>query len=186
MNRTLITAFIVSMVLALVLSPLLSAQDENMELEVPETITEPAALPSMDEPATLPEAGSEETALPAEEPAMEASPAPEEGGLMVDSSVICRGVVDRDPMGAGTLFPNDVEQLFCHSVILRDEGEDTVIHHVWYWNEQKMADVPLTVRSTRFRTYSSKKILPQWKGAWRVEVTGPDGELLSTNAFNIE
>jgi hypothetical protein len=99
--------------------------------------------------------------------------------------VIARGVQERNPVGVGNIFAGDVGQLFCHSLILGAEGE-TTIHHVWYWNAQKMADVPLTIRSPRFRTRSSKKILPHWTGPWRVEVVSSDGEVLEMTEFVVQ
>jgi hypothetical protein len=136
----------------------------------------PKALPEMKEPAVQTETETAVSPPPMEKP---------ESGLHIGKMVICIDIQDREPVGIGTIFPDTTGQVYCHSLIL-GATEETLIHHVWYWNDQKMADVPLTVRSQRFRTYSSKKILPEWKGAWRVELTGPDGELLSTAAFNIE
>ncbi len=103
-------------------------------------------------------------------------------GLRAENVVIARGVEARNPVGVGTAFAGDVGQLVCHSVILGAEGE-TTIHHVWYWNDQKMADVPLAIRSPRFRTHSSKRILPHWTGPWRVEVVSSDGEMLEMTEF---
>jgi hypothetical protein len=116
-------------------------------------------------------------------PLLRAEDAPPE--ITVAKAVICTGVQDRAPVGEGTLFPSTVGKIYCYSLILLPEGE-TTIHHIWYWEDNRMADVPLTVRAPRFRTYSSKQILPQWKGAWRVELTGPDGKVLATTAFTIE
>ncbi len=106
-------------------------------------------------------------------------------GLRAENVVIARGVEERNPVGVGKAFAGDVGRLFCHSLILGAQGE-TTIHHVWYWNAQKMADVPLTIRSPRFRTRSSKKILPHWTGPWRVEVVSSDGEVLEMTEFVVQ
>ena len=145
---------------------------------------EAPAVPATQPPETAPPA---EAAPAAETSAEEASaartPSPA-AGLQVDEAVICRDVADREPVEPGTLFPADAGKLYCFTRVLGAEGEVT-IHHVWYWNDRKMADVPLVVRSPRFRTYSSKRILPSWTGAWRVEITGPQGEPLATAAFDV-
>jgi hypothetical protein len=123
-------------------------------------------------------------ASPAEAPA----DAPNEkaaSALTVGKAVICTDIMERNPVGEGTLFPASVEKLYCHSLILGAE-EETTIHHVWYWENQQMADIALDIRSPRFRTNSSKRILSEWKGTWRVELIGPDGEILDTVAFNVE
>lgn len=179
------------LILSLCLILPVMAEDEGMpqpepqaEVTAPEVPSAPAEnaveAPAQELPQAQPE--SKEPAVQAE---MDTEAPPPESGLRVGKMVVCIDIQEREPVGAGTMFPATTGQVYCHSLILGAE-EETIIHHVWYWNDQKMADVPLTVRSQRFRTYSSKKILPQWKGAWRVELTGPDGALLSTAAFNIE
>jgi len=160
--------------LLLLVVPPLPAQEGGTapQTGAPQPVVQtPAEVPS---PEQVPAQAEEQ---PAEEPAA--------GTLQVDKAVICRDVVEHEAVEPGTLFPADVEKLYCFTRVLGAE-EPVTIHHVWYWNDRKMADVPLTVRSPRFRTYSSKRILPQWTGAWRVEITSPDGRLLGTAAFNVE
>ncbi len=133
-------------------------------------------------------AATEESAeAPAAVPSMEtAEPSASTAStLSVGKAVISTDIVERDPVGEGTIFPASVEKLYCHSLILGAD-EETTIHHVWYWGNQQMADITLDIRSPRFRTYSSKRILSEWKGTWRVELTGPDGEIMATAAFNVE
>lgn len=154
-------------------SPLLAA-DQALPHEEIGNMEEPVTPPALERPATPPPPA--QTPLPVMKPTTT---------LSVGSMVICRGIQDRTPLAPGTLFTGDVGKLYCQSLILGAE-EETAIHHVWYWKEQKMADVILTVRSLRFRTHSSKKILPHWTGPWRVELQGPNGEILSTAAFNVE
>jgi hypothetical protein len=43
----------------------------------------------------------------------------------------------------------------------------------------------LPVRSSNWRTWSSKTVLPQWVGQWQVEVLDRDGTLLKTIAFSL-
>jgi hypothetical protein len=105
--------------------------------------------------------------------------------VYVEQSVVCRDVEDREPVGAGTVFPSSVGRLFCHSLIL-GAAQEAIIHHLWYWEDEKVADVPLFVRSPRFRTYSSKTILPHQKGEWRVEIVGTNGNIIGTNVFTLE
>ena len=63
--------------------------------------------------------------------------------------------------------------------------DDTWITHVWYCEDQELARVRLPVRSSNWRTWSSKQILPQWKGAWRVEVLVENGEAILIVPFSI-
>jgi len=198
MSKRSLALLSASIVLMLSWASILVAQEGINPQEEPATppqaVEQPATSPSTETPTPQPSAETP-TATPSPEepqssPAMETEekPAPAETsttGLTIDKMVVCTGIEEREPVGEGTLFQSGVGKLYCFSLVLGAE-EPTVIHHVWYWNDQKMADIPLTIRSSRFRTYSSKNILPQWKGAWRVELTGPKGEILSTAAFNVE
>lgn len=109
----------------------------------------------------------------------------EERGLRVTEAVICRDVVDRTPQGTGEVFPSSVGKLFAFTRIEGATGE-TNIKHLWFFNDRLMAEVSLPVRSANWRTYSSKRILPQWTGSWRVDITTEDGLLLKSLHFRIE
>jgi hypothetical protein len=61
----------------------------------------------------------------------------------------------------------------------------TKISHVWYFGETEKARVKLPVKSSNWRTYSSKRIQSHEIGDWYVEVLGPQGELLQTLRFEI-
>lgn len=104
--------------------------------------------------------------------------------VYVDSSMLCRTVENRECVGEATTFPVAMGRIYCHSTILGAEKE-IVIHHVWYWEDTQVADVPLFVRTPRFRTYSSKKILPNQKGEWRVEIIGTNGNIIGRNYFTV-
>lgn len=57
------------------------------------------------------------------------------------------------------------------------------LRHIWLYNNEPMANVVLNIGSDNWRTYSSKRIKPQWQGDWRVEVW--HGEtLLNSQGFS--
>lgn len=80
---------------------------------------------------------------------------------------------------------DDVGKVFCWSTIT-GAGRDTVVEHVWYWQEREMARVRLAVRGPRWRTWSSKRIAPEWSGTWRVEVVTTDGTPLTVRFLTVE
>jgi hypothetical protein len=94
-------------------------------------------------------------------------------------------VQDREVVGADTVFPGDVENIYCLTHITGMDGESSVTH-VWYYENEEMARVELPVRSPNWRTWSSKSILPAWTGQWRVDILDPNGEVLVSESFTIE
>jgi hypothetical protein len=117
--------------------------------------------------------------LPA--PVLEAS---ETGSVHVEEVYVCKDVVDLTPVGTNANFKASVGRVFCFTKIIGAE-HDTTVTHVWYFGESKEAWVTLNVGSTRWRTYSSKAIQSHQVGPWRVEVLGPDVELLKTIEFEV-
>lgn len=114
-------------------------------------------------------------------PADEAKPA----ALVINDGVIATSVENRLPLGTGEQFPAGVGRLYCFTTVSGAQSH-TSISHTWYYQEKKMAEVVLPVRSANWRTWSSKMILPAWKGDWRVAVTDEDGILLKTIIFTVE
>lgn len=53
------------------------------------------------------------------------------------------------------------------------------ISHRWFYQGQLQAEVPLNIGSDSWRTYSSKRIKPDWQGDWQVQVWHEQEMLLS-------
>jgi hypothetical protein len=102
----------------------------------------------------------------------------------VARAVVCAEVVDREPVGAAEKFDAQVERLFCFTEIRGLEG--TTITHAWIHEGKTRARVELPVRSNRWRTWSTKKVSPDWTGQWQVKVLDADGIVLSTQEFVVE
>jgi len=100
-------------------------------------------------------------------------------------AVLCTGIEDRMPTGENTAFPADVEKVYLWTRVSGvTEGEMT-IHHVWLRNGKEMADVPLKVKGSPWRTYSYKTIPAEWAGKWEAKVVGPDGNVIKSLAFTV-
>jgi len=104
--------------------------------------------------------------------------------LQVEDVAIGTGVHARVATGIGTNFDSSVGKLFAFTRIMGAEG-DTRVYHKWYHGDALVADVPLTVRSGDWRTWSTKTILPEWTGDWRLVVVGEDGSVLKTVKFEV-
>ena len=104
--------------------------------------------------------------------------------LEVADPAVCTSVVDRACVDPKEEFSAAVEQLYCLTRITGAQ-EDIEVTHVWYFGDIERARISLAVRSSSYRTYSSKRIQAHEAGQWRVEVLGPDGSVLKTISFSI-
>jgi len=98
--------------------------------------------------------------------------------------VFCTGVEDRQPTGEATSFGDDVGSVTCFTKITGVEGESSVTH-VWYHGDEEMGRVELPVRSSMWRTWSTKTILPDATGDWRVDVLSAGGDVLKSATFTV-
>ena len=88
-------------------------------------------------------------------------------------------------VGTATTFPAGVERLWCRTRIL-GAAEPVTITHVWYRDGKTMARVELDVRSSDWRTVSSKLLLPDWTGRWEVKVLDAAGTILRAESVTVE
>ncbi len=80
---------------------------------------------------------------------------------------------------------SSVKALYCFTRITSTSEEETVIRHVWYRDNVKIAEYELPVKGKRWRTFSMKAIEKGWAGDWRVEALDSDGNLLKTIEFRM-
>ncbi len=92
-------------------------------------------------------------------------------------SIFTSAVKDREPV-------DNIKQLDTHSdkVIyyteLRDMAGQTATHR-WEYNGKVMAEVKFKVGGSRWRVWSSKKLVPGWTGEWKVSVLNGANEVIS-------
>lgn len=106
------------------------------------------------------------------------------GPFTAVETAVCKAVVDRMPVDAGTVFTPDVGQV-CFWTKLTGATDTTVVTHVWLYQGNEMFKVELPVRSGSWRTYSSKTILPTWVGDWEVQVRDAQGNILKAVNFKV-
>lgn len=105
--------------------------------------------------------------------------------ISVVEAVVCQEVVDRMPVGSGDMIPAGTDRVFCFTRIEGAQAE-TEITHNWYYQGSLKASVVLPVRNANWRTWSSKTLLPEWKGEWMVEVLSKDGAPLESIIFFVQ
>lgn len=111
-----------------------------------------------------------------------------ESEFAVLRAYMCKGIEQSEPTEAGKSFvpaSDGVLRLCTFSEIGGPARQDTVFH-VWYWGDREMARVPLGVRGARWRTWSTKQILDEWRGEWHVDIVDRAGVLLSRLDFSVE
>ncbi len=104
--------------------------------------------------------------------------------LDVVDAAICLDVENRACVDPKEEFSTANETLYCFTRVTGAK-EDIEVTHVWYYGDIERARVSLSVRSSSWRTYSSKQIQAYETGKWRVEVLGPGDTLLKTIPFTV-
>ncbi len=105
--------------------------------------------------------------------------------IEIVDAAITSAIDERSPVDSLNTVRDPVEQLFCFTHVLGAE-DDTWIIHVWYHEGKEMARVRLPVSSSNWRTWSSKKILPQWSGQWQVHILDAQGKARLIVPFMVE
>lgn len=97
---------------------------------------------------------------------------------------VCSGVEERMPVDSMTSYSADVEKVFVWCKVTGAE-DSTSIYLAWKWRGTELARVELPVKSTNWRTWSSKKMWPTWTGQWDVEILDAQGDILKSVGFTI-
>lgn len=87
-------------------------------------------------------------------------------------------VAERALQGAAEAFPAGTEKVYCFARI-SNVPVDGEIEFVWYKGETEVARVKQTVRSSPYRTWSSKTLGADANGDWRCDVVSGDKTLQS-------
>jgi len=104
--------------------------------------------------------------------------------LVLEQIQFYTAVEDRQPSGVGTVFPEDLDKLYCFTKIGGAQGT-TYVYHVWYFGDKEIARVKLPVRSKSWRTWSSKN-LHMGLGYGYVEIVSESGDILGRAEFKIQ
>jgi hypothetical protein len=114
-----------------------------------------------------------------------APPAPaDESPLKVSELSTCLDVVERACQAPARSFAADVSSVFCLSRIDGATG-DAFVTHVWSFEGKEVRRAKLPVKTSSYRTWSSKQVkgLP---GTWKVEVLDPLDRSIGVVEFVVE
>ena len=105
--------------------------------------------------------------------------------ISVDEMKFCTAVEDRQPAGVDTSFAATVERVYCYTVI--STPDTAVVSQMWFHGDKEMAKIDLNVKPSKtWRTWSSKRIVPEWTGDWRVDVVTASGAVLKSMKFTVK
>ncbi|RJR19940.1 MAG: DUF2914 domain-containing protein [Desulfobacteraceae bacterium] len=120
-----------------------------------------------------------------EPPPAPTQPDPADSGkFALKRILIAPAIKDKEPFNPGEVFPSTVGKLYCFTHLVNAQSPKTITH-AWFYKNAAMGKVRLKVDGLTWRTHSAKTINQAQIGPWRVEVLGPDGELLGTVNFEI-
>ena len=108
------------------------------------------------------------------------------GYLSVKDIKICKYIKQRTPVGSDVVFTNNVDSLYCYTKI-QNTGKKTEIKHIWYYEGQIMTQVRYNAKkSSNYRSWTKKTILPNQIGFWRVDIQDNNGTIIATKGFEIK
>ena len=110
--------------------------------------------------------------------------AQEQPALVLEEIHICTAVENRQPSCVGTVFPDDLDKIYCFTKIGGAE-DTTYVNHVWYFGNDEIARVKLPIKSKSWRTWSSKKV-NMGLGNGHVEIVSEIGDILGKVEFEIQ
>lgn len=106
--------------------------------------------------------------------------------LIIEDAAIALGIDNHLPLKPGTIFKSNAGRIYCYTKVSGMNAEEKSITHRWFYGSKLMAEVPLKIKSSPYRTYSTKVISKEMTGDWSVEITAPGGRVLKTLKFAIE
>lgn len=111
-----------------------------------------------------------------------AAPAAAPSTVSVEA-VLARSVMDRVPQDTGTAFPPIVGELILWTRVTGGDGQ--TVNHVWYHGDTEVANIPLTIGGSPWRTWSRKTIPAEMTGPWHVEIRDAAGNVLKRIDFTV-
>lgn len=108
-------------------------------------------------------------------------PQPEASDPQVARAQFTSEVVAREPTDTVTHLENDSPQVVFFAELHGLEG--TTIIHRWQYRDRVMAEIALRVQGDRWRTWSTKQLLPHWLGTWTVSIIDASSTVLAKRSF---
>jgi hypothetical protein len=102
----------------------------------------------------------------------------------LDQAVICEDVQEFKPCNQAIVFSIGTGKASCFTSF-DPVPEKTYIYHNWYHRDNLSKRMKLFLQPPRWSTFSSIQFREADKGAWRVEITDPEGNVFHVLRFSI-
>ena len=107
-------------------------------------------------------------------------------GLRITEMAVTTKIVRGNPIDSVRRISSaSVKALYCFTRLTSETGEETLIKHVWYKDDEKVAEYELPVKGKKWRTYSKKSVEKGVSGDWRVDALDSGGKLLKSVKFRM-
>ena len=112
--------------------------------------------------------------------------AAEASDLKITEMAVTTKIVKGNPIDSvRRISSSSVKALYCFTRIAAPKDTDTTIKHVWYLNDEVVAEDTMPVKGSHWRTYSRKGVEKGLSGEWRCEALDSDGNLLKSVSFRM-
>ena len=111
-----------------------------------------------------------------------ATPMENKSNEHVTRALFTTAIQNREPTDTVTSLTNDKNKIYFFSELKGMGGH--IVTHRWEYQGKTMGEVKFNVGGPRWRVWSSKSLLPQWTGEWRVSILDESGKLLGEATFN--
>lgn len=106
--------------------------------------------------------------------------------LKITEMAVTTKVVKGNPIDSvRRISSSSVKSLYCFTRISAPQDTETTIKHVWYLNDEVVAEDTMPVKGAHWRTYSSKTVERGLSGEWRCEALDSEGNLLKSVSFRM-
>jgi len=122
-------------------------------------------------------------ALPQQQ-SLSSSPPANLENLALDRATVCEEIRENTPYNQGVVFPVSIGRVICFTSF-DPVPRRTVVYHSWYYRDQLVTRLKLTLKPPRWATRSSIQLREADKGPWRVEVTDQKGQAFRILRFSI-
>ena len=99
----------------------------------------------------------------------------------VSRSAFTSSIENKEPVSNLKTISSDTSRVYFFTELSGLSGHS--ITHRWEYNNKTLAEVSFQIGADRWRTWSSKNILPSWTGTWTVSVLDEGGNIIEQNSF---